>query len=306
MSGQDVRRWIENLKEDILLTEREFRILCEKAKEVLSEENNVQPVKAPVTICGDVHGQFHDLLELFKKGGEVPNSSYVFMGDYVDRGFHSVEVIQLLLCLKVEYPGHVTLLRGNHESRQISQHYGFYDECLRKYGNTNLWQYCMEVFDYLPISAVVEDEIFCTHGGLSPEITAIDQIRLIDRHREVPTEGPFSDLMWSDPEDIEGWAVSPRGAGMLFGQRIATEFNHVNDLGLIARAHQLVMDGYKFWFRDQNLVTVWSVPNYCYRCGNDAAMLMIDENLGKSFEVFHASRDLSRVVNYRKTVPYFV
>lgn len=306
MSGQDIGQWIENLKEDILLTEREFRILCEKAKEILSEENNVQPVKAPVTICGDVHGQFHDLLELFRKGGEVPNSSYVFMGDYVDRGFHSVEVIQLLLCLKVQYPGHVTLLRGNHESRQISQHYGFYDECLRKYGNANLWKYCMEVFDCLPISAVVEDEIFCTHGGLSPEITAIDQIRLIDRHREVPTEGPFSDLMWSDPDDIEGWAVSPRGAGMLFGQRIASEFNHVNDLGLIARAHQLVMDGYKFWFRDQNLVTVWSVPNYCYRCGNDAAMLMVDENLGKSFEVFHASRDLSRVVNYRKTVPYFV
>ena len=165
------------------------------------EESNVQPVASPVTICGDIHGQFHDLVELFNRGGEIPDTSYIFMGDYVDRGYNSVETIQLLICLKVRYPGNITLLRGNHETRQTSALYGFYEESSRKYGNANPWKYCMEVFDHLPVSAIVENSVFCIHGGLSPEIKTIDQVRLIDRMMEIPHEGPFCDLMWSDPDD---------------------------------------------------------------------------------------------------------
>lgn len=168
----------------------------------------MQPVSAPVTICGDIHGQFHDLLELFSKGGMIPNTRYIFMGDFVDRGYNSVETFQLLMCLKVRYPGHITLLRGNHETRQISQVYGFYDENIRKYGNANPWKYCMDVFDNLSIGAVVEGKIFCIHGGLSPDIKTLDQIRLIDRRQEVPHEGAFADLMWSDPADMETWALN--------------------------------------------------------------------------------------------------
>ena len=250
MSSGDIDRWLETVKSGTILPERELRILCEKVKEILIEESNVQPVRAPVTICGDIHGQFHDLLELFNKGGEIPNTRYIFMGDFVDRGFNSVETFQLLLCLKLKYPQHITLLRGNHETRQITTVYGFYDETIRKYGNANPWKYCTEVFDYLGIGALVEGKIFCIHGGLSPEIKTIDQIRLIDRRMEIPHEGPFCDLMWSDPEDIETWAVSPRGAGWLFGSKVTTEFNHINDLSLIARAHQLVMEGFKYWYRD--------------------------------------------------------
>jgi len=159
------------------------------------------------------------------------------MGDFVDRGFNSVETFQLLLCLKLKYPAHITLLRGNHETRQITSVYGFYDETVRKYGNANPWKYCTEVFDYLCIGAVVEGKVFCIHGGLSPEIKTFDQARMINRKIEIPHEGPFCDLMWSDPEDIETWAMSPRGAGWLFGSRVTTEFNHINDLSLIARAH---------------------------------------------------------------------
>lgn len=147
------------------------------------------------------------------------------------------------------------------------------------------------MFDYLGIGAVVEGKIFCIHGGLSPEIKTIDQVRLIDRRMEIPHEGPFCDLMWSDPEDIETWAMSPRGAGWLFGSKVTSEFNHINDINLIARAHQLVMDGFKYWFRDQNLVTVWSAPNYCYRCGNVASILNVNEKLEKTFDIFHALRD---------------
>ena len=169
--------------------------------------------------------------------------------------------------------------------------YGFYDETIRKYGNANPWKYCTEVFDYLGIGAVVEGKVFCIHGGLSPEIKTIDQVRLIDRRMEIPHEGPFCDLMWSDPEDIETWAMSPRGAGWLFGSKVTSEFNHINDINLIARAHQLVMDGYKFWFKDQDLVTVWSAPNYCYRCDNVASFLNVNEKLENSFETFYALRD---------------
>lgn len=307
MSSGDIDNWLETVKNGTILPERELRILCEKVKEILIEESNVQPVKAPVTICGDIHGQFHDLLELFNKGGEIPNSRYIFMGDFVDRGFNSVETFQLLLCLKMKYPSHITLLRGNHETRQITTVYGFYDETIRKYGNANPWKYCTEVFDYLGIGAVVEGKIFCIHGGLSPEIKTIDQVRLIDRRMEIPHEGPFCDLMWSDPEDIETWAMSPRGAGWLFGSKVTSEFNHINDISLIARAHQLVMDGFKYWFRDQNLVTVWSAPNYCYRCGNVASILNISDKLDKTFDIFHALRDqTSRAIPYKTLVPYFL
>lgn len=227
------------------------------------------------------------------------------MGDYVDRGYHSLETFQYLMCLKLKWPDRITLLRGNHESRQISTAYGFYDETIRKYGNTNPWKYCMEVFDHLSLAAVVEGKIFCVHAGLSPDIKTLDQIRLFERRMELPHEGPFSDLMWSDPEDIETWSLSPRGAGWLFGSRVTNEFNHINDLELVARAHQLVMDGFRYWF-GQSLVTVWSAPNYCYRCNNVASILKVNEHLERQFEIFLAVNDRQSSMSYRTAVPYFL
>jgi serine/threonine-protein phosphatase 6 catalytic subunit len=147
-----LQKWIQKVRSGEFLAEEELKALCDLVKEVLVEESNVQPVSSPVTVCGDIHGQFHDLLKLFETGGQVPGTNYIFMGDFVDRGYNSLEVFTLLMLLKAAHPAHVTLLRGNHESRQITQVYGFYDECQRKYGNANAWRYCTEVFDYLTIS----------------------------------------------------------------------------------------------------------------------------------------------------------
>lgn len=221
----------------------------------------------------------------------------------------------------MRYPDRITLIRGNHESRQITQVYGFYDECLRKYGSVTVWRYCTEIFDYLSLSAIIDGkvrlfaglltwfhllpqnwpdvdvfrvtpQIFCVHGGLSPSIQTLDQIRTIDRKQEVPHDGPMCDLLWSDPEgnsrlqlrscssssaasryrnvclsgsDTTGWGVSPRGAGYLFGSDVVAQFNAANDIDMICRAHQLVMEGYK-WHFNETVLTVWSAPNYCYRC----------------------------------------
>ncbi|ESK86135.1 protein phosphatase 6 catalytic subunit [Moniliophthora roreri MCA 2997] len=281
----DPDRWITQLKECKYLQEHEMKILCERVRALLMEESTIQPVSSPVTICGDIHGQFWDLLELLRKGGDVPDTSYIFMGDFVDRGHYSLETVSLLFVLKARYPDRVVLLRGNHESRQITQVYGFYDECTQKYGTSTVWKACCSVFDYLNLAAIIDGKTLCVHGGLSPDIRTLDQIRTLTRTLEIPHEGPFCDLMWSDPDDVENWAVSPRGAGWLFGANVTREFNHVNGLSLIARAHQLVQEGYKYMF-DSQLVTVWSAPNYCYRCGNMASIMTVHDNGENTFEVY--------------------
>lgn len=207
-STSELDQQIEQLMKCEIIKESDVKSLCNKAMEILMEESNVQHVDAPVTICGDIHGQFYDLLELYKVGGICPHTNYLFLGDFVDRGLYSVETFLLLLALKVRYPDRITLIRGNHESRQITQVYGFYDECLRKYGSVNVWRYCTEIFDYLSLSALIEERILCVHGGLSPSINTLDQIRVLDRKQEVPHDGAMCDLLWSDPEDINDWVCA--------------------------------------------------------------------------------------------------
>ncbi|KAI0990135.1 hypothetical protein GJ496_000410 [Pomphorhynchus laevis] len=283
---KNIDEWIKQLKNCQQLQENQVKQLCELAKEILSNESNVQEVRCPVTVCGDVHGQFHDLMELFKIGGDAPDTNYLFMGDYVDRGYYSVETVSLLVALKVRYRDRITILRGNHESRQITQVYGFYDECLRKY-------------------ALVENQIFCLHGGLSPSIDTLDHIRTLDRVQEVPHEGPMCDLLWSDPDDRGGWGMSPRGAGYTFGQDISESFNHTNGLTLVSRAHQLVMEGYN-WCHERNVVTVFSAPNYCYRCGNQAAIMELDDSLNCNFLQFDPAPRRGEPHVTRRTPDYFL
>lgn len=300
------KAWLEQLKEGKCLDERSLKDLCNKVKEILVEESNLQPVSAPVIVCGDIHGQFYDLLELFNIGGEIPNNRYLFMGDYVDRGFNSVETISLLLTLKLLYPGHITLLRGNHETRYISMQYGLYSEISKKYGNVNAWKYICEVFDFLPMAALIEGKIFCVHGGLSPFIPCIDQIRKYDRFKELETDSPLGDLCWSDPdEEIEHWEKSQRGAGWIFGARVVKEFNHINNLELVCRSHQLVMEGFKYYF-DESMLNVWSAPNYSYRMRNVASILKISETLSRTIELFRDDPRSKKSIPPKEIVPYFL
>lgn len=303
----DVDKILEKLSNGEKISESECKFVADQAKEILINLENVASLECPITVCGDIHGQFDDLLELFCVGGEVPQTNYIFLGDFVDRGHNSVETFFFLLSLKVKYPNRITLLRGNHESRQITQVYGFYEECMSKYNSVNVWKMCTEIFDLFQLAAVIENKVFCVHGGLSPHITSIDEIRSLDRKQEVPRDGLMSDILWSDPDpDIKSFSMSPRGAGYLFGEDDVKQFNQVNKIDLIARAHQLIQEGYQFLFKN-GLVTVWSAPNYCYRCGNVASVMEFDEHMNMSFKIFEEAPQADRKGAEVKNVPdYFL
>jgi serine/threonine-protein phosphatase 2A catalytic subunit len=290
----DPEQQLRRLEEGRVLPEEEVRSLCDKATEVLAQEANVVSVSAPVTVVGDIHGQFADLLELLHIGGNAPDTNYLFLGDYVDRGYDSVETVCYVLALKARWPHRVALLRGNHESRQITQVYGFYDECLRKYGNASAWRCITATFDSLPLAALIDNRLFCPHGGLSPSLDTLDDVRSLDRGQEVPHEGPMCDLLWSDPDDRCGWGISPRGAGYTFGQDISEQFNHANKVDAICRAHQLVQEGYEC-MHDSHVLTIFSAPNYCYRCGNLAAIMEMDDLGRRTFLQFEQfAKELSK------------
>lgn len=285
-------RTVSELIEFILgggfVEQNEVEFITKKAIEIFIEEPNVIELNGPVTIVGDIHGQYHDLMELFTISGKPPETCYLFMGDYVDRGYYSVECVCLLLLYKILYPKRVIMLRGNHESKQITQVYGFYDECCRKYNSFYAWKLLTDCFNFIPLSAIVGGAIFCIHGGLSPDAQTIDFIRSIERIKEVPHNGPMCDFVWSDPDGREGWNLSPRGAGYTFGADVSEKFITTNGINLIARAHQLTMDGYS-WSHEKRVVTIFSAPNYCYRCGNKGAFLNLSENMNYEFVKFDAA-----------------
>ncbi|KAL0211811.1 hypothetical protein RCL1_005437 [Eukaryota sp. TZLM3-RCL] len=284
--------------------------LCFYVTEILLEEPTVLELQPNVIICGDIHGQFHDLLKLFEQGGQLDNTdaSYLFLGDFVDRGLHSLETITLLLLYKAKYRDQIYLLRGNHETRAISSAYGFYDECQRHYGTTLPWLKFMEVFDVLALAAVVGNEYFCVHGGISPESKVLDKIKTLQRLVEVPTTGLASDLLWSDPVEGTGeFHLSPRGAGYEFGSTATDQFLHLTNLKMIVRAHQLVLEGFDKLHNNQ-VVTIWSAPNYCYRCGNKAAIMKIrqDRVLDPEYITFDEAEESKKIAENLPRPSFFM
>ena len=293
------------------LQEAEIRGLCTSAREIFMSQPVLLELEAPIKICGaphrresctraapaplclrwvlhsgagDLHGQYFDLLRLFEYGGFPPDSNYLFLGDYVDRGKQSLETICLLLAYKIKYPENFFLLRGNHECASINRIYGFYDECKRRY-SIKLWKTFTDCFNCLPVCAVVDEKIICMHGGLSPDLHQLSQISRIMRPTDVPDQGLLCDLLWSDPDkDVKGWGENDRGVSYTFGADVVTSFLDKHDLDLVCRAHQVVEDGYEF-FAKRQLVTVFSAPNYCGEFDNAGAMMSVDDTLMCSFQI---------------------
>mgnify|MGYP003610687453 FL=1 len=266
------------------LRESEILGLIAACREIFMEQPMLLELDSPLKVCGDIHGQYYDLLRAFEWGGYPPNSNYLFLGDYVDRGKQNIETICLLFAYKIKYPENFFLLRGNHESDSISRIYGFFDECKRRY-NIKLWKKFCECFNCLPVCALIEDRILCMHGGLSPNLTSLDQIRKINRPCAVPDNGILCDLLWSDPDkNTSGWKENERGVSYVFGSDILSAFLKKQDLDLICRGHQVVEDGYEF-FGNRSLATIFTAPNYCDEFDNSAAIMTIGEGLVCSFKI---------------------
>lgn len=281
----------------VLLSENEVYSVVLRSREVFLGQPALLEITAPAKICGDIHGQYYDLLRIFDCAG-YPHGlqdgpRYLFLGDYVDRGKNSVETICMVLCYKALYPDTFHLLRGNHECGRVNKIYGFYDECKRRY-NIKLWKAFTDTFNCMPLAAVLEGKILCMHGGLSPELVNLATIRNVQRPVEVPDQGILCDLLWSDPQEcLSGWAPNERGVSYTFGADVVADVLKKFNLDLICRAHQVVEEGYQF-FAQRQLVTIFSAPNYCAEFDNAAAILSVDSELLCSFQVLktHVRRPL--------------
>jgi serine/threonine-protein phosphatase PP1 catalytic subunit len=300
--GSDIDNIIERLLsvrgnkpgKTVDLKEEEIKFLIDKAMSIVKEQKMLVELEAPLRVCGDIHGQYYDLLRVFEHCGfPGDNTQYLFLGDYVDRGKQSIETICLLLAYKIKLPNKIHLLRGNHESCVTNRIYGFYDECKRRY-NVRLWRNFTELFNYLPVAAIIDEKILCMHGGLSPDLKSINSISEISRPTDIPDTGLLCDLLWSDPDkEVLEFEENDRGVSVVFGEKIVQDFNRKNDLDLIIRAHQVVDDGYEF-FAQRQLITIFTAPNYCGEFDNSAGIMIIDESLTCSLKVLRPVENLKK------------
>jgi len=259
--------------------------LCDLVKPILKNEPNILELESPINVFGDIHGQFADMIHFLEMTGLPPNQKFLFLGDYVDRGNNSIEVCALLFAMKIIYPNNIQLLRGNHECPEVNSLYGLLAECETRFGNDArlVFNKINEVLCVLPLCAIINSKIFCVHGGISPELKTLNDIKILNRYGKIPDKGLLCDLMWSDPSNSNvKWGQNSRGVSYTYNSMAINTFLKNNKLQLLCRAHQLVSDGYKFFGNDK-MITVFSAPNYCGNCGNDGAVLKISENLVCSF-----------------------
>ncbi|KAH6905359.1 serine/threonine-protein phosphatase 2B catalytic subunit A1 [Coprinopsis sp. MPI-PUGE-AT-0042] len=273
------------------LTEEQALWILEKGTEILRKEPNVLNVDAPITVCGDIHGQYYDLMKLFEVGGSPADTRYLFLGDYVDRGYFSIECVLYLWSLKIWYPETLFLLRGNHECRHLTDYFTFKLECKHKYSE-RVYDACMESFCSLPLAAIMNKQFLCIHGGLSPELNTLDDLRNIDRFREPPTHGLMCDILWADPVEDFGTEKTTesflhnhvRGCSYFFTYQAACQFLERNNLLSIIRAHEAQDAGYRMYRKTKatgfpSVMTIFSAPNYLDVYNNKAAVLKYESNV---------------------------
>ncbi|KAG8885922.1 3',5'-cyclic-nucleotide phosphodiesterase (PDEase) (3':5'-CNP), partial [Tulasnella sp. 403] len=273
------------------LTEEQALYILDKATEQLRAEPNLLEVDAPITVCGDIHGQYFDLMKLFEVGGNPADTRYLFLGDYVDRGYFSIECVLYLWALKIWYPDTLFLLRGNHECRHLTDYFTFKLECKHKYSE-KLYEAVMDSFCALPLAAIMNKQFLCIHGGLSPELHTLDDLRSIDRFREPPTHGLMCDILWSDPlEDFGSEKTQEsfvhnhvRGCSYFFTYQAACTFLERNNLLSIIRAHEAQDAGYRMYRKTKttgfpSVMTIFSAPNYLDVYNNKAAVLKYESNV---------------------------
>ncbi|KAM7534411.1 hypothetical protein Aperf_G00000112067 [Anoplocephala perfoliata] len=273
------------------LTEKAALKIIEETAAIFKSENNLIELEAPITVCGDIHGQYYDLMKLLEVGGDPSATQYLFMGDYVDRGCFSMECILYLFALKMTYPLTFFLLRGNHECRHLTEYFTFRQECRMKYTDA-VYDACMEAFDCLPLAALINQQFLCVHGGLSPEIHTLNDIKKMDRFREPPTHGPLCDILWSDPTEDFGQERnnshfsqnSVRGCSFFYSYAAVCAFLQANNLLCLIRAHEAQDAGYRMYRKNQQtgfpaLITIFSAPNYLDVYNNKAAILKYENNV---------------------------
>lgn len=273
------------------MTEEQALYIIRKGTEVLKAEPNLLEMDAPITVCGDVHGQYFDLMKLFEVGGDPKETRYLFLGDYVDRGYFSIECVLYLWSLKIHYPNTLWLLRGNHECRHLTDYFTFKLECKHKYSD-KIYDACMDSFCALPLAAVMNKQFLCIHGGLSPELHTLEDLKAIDRFREPPTHGLMCDILWADPLEEFGQEKSTdfyvhnhvRGCSYFFSYHAACSFLEKNNLLSIIRAHEAQDAGYRMYRKTRttgfpSVMTIFSAPNYLDVYNNKAAVLKYENNV---------------------------
>ncbi|CAL8081137.1 unnamed protein product [Orchesella dallaii] len=275
----ELMEWYKNQK--VLHRKYAFKILVDIERYLMNQPTLIDvtiPEDKEFTVCGDIHGQFYDLLNIFRING-IPSEDnpYLFNGDFVDRGSFSVECIFVLFGFKLLYPNHFFLARGNHESASMNQMYGFDGEVKAKY-NAQMAEFFTEVYNWLPLCHCLNNRVLVMHGGLfSNDEVTLDDIRQVDRNRQPPDEGIMCELLWSDPQPQYGRSPSKRGVGIQFGPDVTDKFLAKNKLDYVIRSHEVKPEGYEV-AHDGKCITVFSAPNYCDSIGNKGAFIRMKGN----------------------------
>lgn len=292
---KSIEALITHFKEGKRLSKRICLDIVKRVHDLLESEPPLLEIPIPedgiVTVCGDTHGQFYDVLHIFETNGMPnPRHTYVFNGDFVDRGSWSSEVALLFYTLKLLHPKNVFLNRGNHETDSMNTIYGFSGECKAKYGSDTVFKAFSESFTKLPVATLIADSYFVVHGGIASEsVIALDDVRKINRmaEKQPSTSGLLLELLWSDPQPTNGLAPSKRGISHMFGPDVTEKFIKHNNLKKVIRSHEVRQNGYEEEHNGQ-LVTIFSAPNYCDSVGNKGAYINIGPDLELKYTQFNA------------------